>query len=137
MFSKFFEILVCICIGKFLNFKEIKNDISINIININIEKFELFDILPNPYFYLEYLENLTASDPIIWENTHNGIINKDYENTPIIWENTPIIWENTHKCIINKDYENIRMHPKTEPNLLCLSVCLSVCLYLLHYIFIK
>ena len=43
MFLKFLEILTCICIGKFLNFKEIKNDISINIINVNIDKDLEFD----------------------------------------------------------------------------------------------
>lgn len=83
MFLKFLEILTCICIGKFLNFKEIKNDISINIININIDKDFDFDF-EFIFNYLDFLRNsydLTKGEMCLslLENK-SIIINTDFEN---------------------------------------------------------
>tara|TARA_B100001287_G_C22170897_1_gene294615 strand:+ start:54 stop:434 length:381 start_codon:yes stop_codon:yes gene_type:complete len=81
MFLKFLEILTCICIGKFLNFKEIKNDISINIININIDKdFDFdFDFIFN---YLGISYELITEEELCLSlfEKKDIIINKDLEN---------------------------------------------------------
>ena len=79
MFLKILEILSCICIGKFLNFKEIKNDISINIININIDKDFYLDSIFN-YLGISY-ELMTEEELCLSLFEKRGIIiNKDLEN---------------------------------------------------------
>lgn len=82
MFLKFLQIISFICIGKFLNFKEIKNDISINIININIDKDFDFEFIFN---YLEFLgisyELMTEEEQCLLLFEKKGIIiNTNFEN---------------------------------------------------------
>ena len=66
MIYRISEIILFICIGKLLNYKEIKNDISINIININIDpNFSINDILPHIdklYEYITYMTYITRNE---------------------------------------------------------------------------
>ena len=86
MFLKILEILSCICIGKFLNFKEIKNDISINIININIDKGfyldSIFNYLDSIFNYLGISYELMTEEELCLSlfEKKGIIINKDLEN---------------------------------------------------------
>lgn len=88
MIYRISEIILFICIGKLLNYKEIKNDISINIININIDpNFSINDILPHIdklYEYIthneiEYHDLLSLEEELLqFHNTPTDTNNEKY-----------------------------------------------------------
>ena len=77
---KIIEILLYLLIGKLLNFNDINKDISINIININIDQdFKINDLLPD----INYLsELLTKEDIELKNNCYNLIERNDISINP-------------------------------------------------------
>lgn len=77
---KIIEILLYLLIGKLLNFNDINKDISINIININVDQdFKINDLLPD----INYLsELLTKEDIELKNNCYNLIERNDIPINP-------------------------------------------------------
>jgi hypothetical protein len=77
---KIIEILLYLLIGKLLNFNDINKDISINIININVDQdFKIKDLLPD----INYLsELLTKEDIELKNNCYNLIERNDISINP-------------------------------------------------------
>ena len=80
MIMKIIEILLYLLIGKLLNFNDINKDISINIININVDQdFKINDLLPD----INYLsELLTKEDIELKNNCYNLIERNDISINP-------------------------------------------------------